>query len=138
MDKFIHIRSTQFPVLPGEEAELVNEGMFGKALAEYLQRKLTERGYDVPFFCCEDWGWWVELPEAPFAFGVCIYAAPSEGNPTEYACTDGAAAARKWSWKRFRFVDTAPWVTKLHDDLLAIFQADPEVEIVGVTDDFPF
>jgi hypothetical protein len=79
MGKFIHIRSSKFPILPGEKEELVNNGMYGKALAEYLQAKLRNRGYDAPFVCCED-----------------------------------------WSWKGFRFVDTSPWVEKLHEDLIAV------------------
>jgi hypothetical protein len=33
MEKFIQIRSAKFPVLPGEEEELVNMGMYGKAVA---------------------------------------------------------------------------------------------------------
>lgn len=27
MEKFIHLRSPKFPILPGEKEELVNEGM---------------------------------------------------------------------------------------------------------------
>ncbi len=120
----------------------MNEGMYGKALAQYLQTKLRERGYEAPFVCCEDWGWWVELKGPPFPFGVCIYAAPGQkppapDRPADYVCTDGAVGPRQWSWRKFRFVDTAPWVQKLHADLLAIFQADPEVETCGVSDDFP-
>jgi len=45
---------------------------------------------------------------------------------------------RKWSWRKFRVVDTTPWVNKLRDDLLAIFDADADVQIVGMTDEFPF
>ena len=56
MDEFIHIRSRKFPVLPGEREELINDGLYGRAVAQYLQAKLGERGYDAPFFCCEDWG----------------------------------------------------------------------------------
>ncbi len=138
MDKFIHIRSSKFPILSGEKEELVNEGMYGKALAEYLQTKLRERGYDAPFVCCEDWGWWIELKTAPFAFGVCIYSGPEEDGPVDFACTSGATATRKWSWKRFRFVETSPWVDKLHEDLLTVFRADKEVEVVEVTEQFPF
>ena len=37
-----------------------------------------------------------------------------------------------------RFVDTSPWVKKLHEDLLAVFQADVDVQIVGVSKEFPF
>jgi len=137
MSQFIHIRSKKFPILPGEKEELVNEGMYGKALGEYLQKTLSERGYDAPFVCCEDWGWWVELKGAPFAFGVCIYSGPADDEPTEFVCTDGAIGPRKWSWKKFRFVETAPWVEKLHEDLLAVFRADADVEVIGIADEFP-
>ncbi len=137
MSKFIHIRSGKFPILPGEQDEVVNEGMHGKALAHYLQGKLAERGYTAPFVCCEDWGWWVELKTAPFAFGVCIYSRNDE-KPTEFACTDGAAGPRTWSWKQLRCVDTSPWVNQLHQDLTTIFQADRDIEIVGTSEEFPW
>lgn len=137
MGKFIHIKSRKFPILPGEEEEIVNEGMYGKALAEYLQAKLSARGYGVPFVCAEDWGWWVELTNAPFSFGVCIYSEPNTDGPTQFVCTDGAVGPRKWSWKKFRFVDTSLWVARLHKDMVSVFEADKEVEIVGVSDDFP-
>ncbi len=131
MDKFIHVRSQKFRILPGEKEELVNEGLYGKALAEYLQGKLQDRGYSAPFTCAEDWGWWVELKGAPFAFGVCIYCGPKKQEPLDFFCTDGAAYPKMWSWKKLRFIDTMPWVTKLHSDLVSIFQADPEVEVLG-------
>ncbi len=138
MDHFIHIRSSQFPAQPGEDAELVNEGMYGKALASYLQTKLSDRGYDAPFICCEDWGWWVELKTAPFAFGVCVYSRPNDDGPLDFACTAGTTGPRIWSWRKFRYVDTSPWANQLHDDLLAIFQADPDIEIVEVSAEFPW
>jgi hypothetical protein len=137
MEKFIHIRSSKFPILPGEKEELVNDGMYGKALAEYLREKLIDRGYDAPFVCCEDWGWWVELSTAPFAFGVCIYSGPEENGPVDFVCADGTTGPRKWSWRRFRFVDTAPWVSQLHNDLMDVFRADGDVEIVGTPNEFP-
>lgn len=137
MGNFIHIRSAKFPILPGEKEELVNVGMYGKSLAQYLQAKLSDRGYDAPFVCCEDWGWWVELKGAPFKFGVCIYSGAEAEGPVDFVCTDGAPGPRKWSWRGFRFVDTSPWVEKLHEDLMSVFQADQGVQIVGVTEEFP-
>jgi len=138
MDTFIHVRSAKFPILPGEEKELVNEGMYGKAVAEYLQAKLKDRGYNAPFYCCEDWGWWVELKDAPFGFGVCIYCGQKRDGLLDFFCTDGAVGRKKWSWKRFRFVDTAPWAEKLHEDLVAIFHADPEVQLINTACEDPF
>jgi hypothetical protein len=134
---FIQIRASKFPVLPGEKEELVNDGTYGKALAQYLQAKLADLGYDAPFVCCEDWGWWVELRGAPFAFGVCIYSRAGQESPVDFVCTAGVSGPRKWSWKKLRFVDTATWVEKLEKDLMAIFQADADVEIVGTSEEFP-
>jgi hypothetical protein len=126
MDKFIHIRSPKFPILPGEKDELVNEGMYGKAVAAYLQVKLRDRGYEVPFFCCEDWGWWVELKNAPFGFGVCIYCGPGRDGPLDFFCTDGAVGRRKWSWRRFRFVQGSGFrVPPLHAPGPVSHRAEP-------------
>lgn len=138
MEKFIHIRSAKFLVLPGEEDELVNEGIYGKAVAQYLQAKLRDRGYDAPFFCCEDWGWFVKLKNAPFGFGVNIYCGPERDGLLDFFCTDAAVGPRQWSWRRFRFVDTMPWVERLHEDMVSIFRADPEVELISTDLDSPF
>lgn len=111
--------------------------MYGKALAEYLAEKLRELGYDAPFICCEDWGWWVELAGFPFTFGVCIYSIELAGGRLDLYATDGAVGPRQWSWRRFRFVSTAAAVAKLHADLIAIFQADPDVQVLGTDLDSP-
>jgi hypothetical protein len=137
MGKFIRIKSSKFPVLPGEEEELVNEGTYGKALANYLQTKLSERGYTAPFVCCEDWGWWVELEDAPFAFGVCVLGRLADDGSLDLVCTDGASGPRQWSWRKLRFIETDSWVTNLHGDLLSILQSDSDVWVVEVTEDFP-
>ena len=123
MREFIHLRSAQFPPLPGEAEEMVNEGLVGKALALYLQEKLQCLGRDVPFVCCE--------------FGVCVYSLPSDGDRAEFCCTDGASAERIWNWRTFRWIDTAPWAAALHGELLAIFREDPEVELLGSGPTFP-
>ena len=137
MSKFIHITSSKFPILPGEKEELVNDGMYGKALAEYLQLKLRERGYDAPFVCCEDWGWCVELRTGLFTFGVCIYSGPEEDGPVDFVCTDGATGTRKWSWRKLQFVDTSALVNKLQNDLMGVFRADDDIQVIGVSDEFP-
>jgi hypothetical protein len=136
MDRFIHIRSTKFPILPGEKDELVNEGTYGKALAEYLRGKLSDLGYVSPFVCCEDWGWWVELSGAPFVSGVSIRSKPQDDQPVDFVCVSDPDEGRRWSWRRFRFVDASWWAVKLHGDLLKIFQADQDVQVIGVHKDF--
>jgi hypothetical protein len=135
---FIRVQSPKFGILPGEGAELMNEGMYGKALAEYLTERLREWGYDAPFNCCEDWGWWVEIAGFAFTFGVCIYGAEVAEGRLDLYVTDGASAARQWSWRRFRFISTGEAVAKLHDDLIAIFRADPDIRLLAKDLDSPF
>jgi len=137
MKDFIHLRSAKFSELPGEAEEMLNPGTVGKALALHLQERLQANGRRAPFLCCEDWGWWLDLADVPFRFGVCIYSQPGEGEVMEFCCTDGAVAERIWQWRRFRFIDTAPWAEALHGELLAIFRDDPQVELLGSGPTFP-
>ena len=140
MGAFIRVSSAKFPILPGEADELVNEGMYGKALAEYLVSRLREYGYDAPFCCCEDWGWWVELAGFPCTFGVCIYGSECDDGHLDLYVTDGAGQDRVWSWRKFRFIDTGvrEAAVKLHGDLIAIFNADPDVLVLATDLDSPF
>jgi hypothetical protein len=140
MGPFIRVSSTKFPILPGEADELVNEGMYGKALAEYLVSRLRERGYDAPFFCCEDWGWWVELAGFPCIFGVCIYGRECDDGRLDLYVTDGAVKERKWSWRKFGLVSTGATAaaTKLHADLVSILSTDPDVQVLATDLDSPF
>lgn len=131
MTRFIHITSAKFSILPGEAEQIINEGTYGKALAEYLTNRLRELGYNAPFFCCEDWGWWVELAGYPFTFGVCIYGRSCADGSLDLYLSDGARSARRWSWRRFRLVDTGAEeaAAALHNDLVAILYADPDVHV---------
>jgi hypothetical protein len=136
--KFIHIRSSKFPILSGEDDEIVNEGMYGKALAEYLQVQLGAKSYEVPFHSAEDWGWWVELAGEPFKFGVCIHSAAPYGKGDEFVCTEGSLKPRHWRWSKFRFVDKTDAAEKLERELIEIFESDNDIRIIGITDEFPF
>lgn len=140
MKGFIHIRTAKFPVLEGEAAELVNEGMYGKALGLYLRAKLEERGYACAEPFCEDWGWALVVSTDEVSATIGIYAGPADPDPAEYACTVHTAPARTWSWRRLRFVDLRPhaaWHAALGDALLAVLRDDPQVEVVGVSEAFP-
>ncbi len=134
---FIHIKSSKFPVLPGEDEELVNEGTYGKALCQYLKSQLENRGYGVPFICCEDWGWWVEISGNAFATGVRVYATESLPESNELCVVASPDPGTKWSWSRFRLVDTTVAATQLHADLMDIFSGDPGVEVIGLTEIYP-
>ena len=86
-------------MLPGEDAELENQGMCGMSLGQYLLDRLPQRGYDSCFLCWKDWGLVGELPCCPFTFGVCIYGRdPGDGRLDLYV-TDSATGNRRLRWR---------------------------------------
>jgi hypothetical protein len=101
----------------------------------YLEARLKERGYDVPFICCEDWGWWVEIRGQPFSLGLCVYNFAEEAQ--ELCFTISREPGRRWSWTRFRFIDTTGRVEKLFSDLKMIVSEDREIQVLGYPEDFP-
>ena len=134
---FIHIQSTKFPIAPGETEELVNEGTYGKAFAEYLATHLKQKKYNVAFTCCEDWGWWVAIKGQPFVLGCCVYGASDSTDKPELCVGINRNPERRWSWLRFRFIDTTTRVEQLFRDLKGILASDPDIEILGYPDEFP-
>lgn len=135
---FIHIRSPKLRVLPGEDDELVNEGMYGKAFAEYLQTRLAQRGYQTPMVVCEDWGWWLTIAGLPFTCGLCIYGCRIDDTDDLDLCvTVSTDRGRKWSWGRFRFIDTTAEVERLHQTVRSTLADDSDITIVAETPDFP-
>ncbi|MFT3870393.1 MAG: hypothetical protein QM715_18245 [Nibricoccus sp.] len=135
---FIQIRAPFLGIMPGEEDELVNDGMYGKALALYLQKRLSEHGYRAPRIVCEDWGWWVTVADLPFSCGLCIYGVQiGETNELDLCVTVSAAKERRWSWKLFRFIDTTSDVEKLHGTVRKICDLDSAITVVGETADYP-
>lgn len=139
MSAFLHVRTRRFGPLPGEEDEVVNPGMFGRALAEHLRLRLAAVGRAAPSVCAEDWGWWVTLDDAPFRFGACVYALDADGagpdGPWEYVVTEGLVPARRFGRRRAEPAEA--WVDALRGQLRAIVEDDPDLELVGVSDEFP-
>jgi len=140
MSAFIHIRSQKFPPLPGEEEETVNEGMYGKALCQYLQKAFQKQGYQELVYFCEDWGWLLEVKDFPISVGICVYSDAEQGESvTDYVLTDSSLGKmKKWSWKKFSYVDYSDSWAKFNQDLLKILESDPDVDIIGVLKEFPF
>ena len=133
----IKIETEKFPILDDEEP--INEGMYGKALCQYLQSELTQRGISAPRYCDEDWGWWLEVNDGDFHMGLCIYSDPNdEGDPSGYAILPSIQKAKKWSWTKFRTIDQSGQVLSIIDHLENIFHADPEITSVSRHDDFPY
>ena len=128
----------KFPILEGEEQELVNEGMYGTALCLYLQAKLPLAGIEVPFFCNEDWGWWLQTEHKGFRMGLCIYSDSDTSPHSEcYALMPFIQAPRQWSWSKFRWIDQRQEVMAIIGALERIFISDAGIHAVTRHDDFP-
>lgn len=141
-NSFLLIQTTKFPILPGENDEIVNERMYGKALCNYLQSELLKQGIEVPFTCPEDWGWWVEIKYQNFKMGLCIYSDPeATGNPEKYVACSSVQPTKKWSWSKFKREENTAEVNAALEVLEAveqIFKRDPEILSITRHNDFPF
>jgi hypothetical protein len=137
-NSFFHIRSNKLRILPGEDDEIVNEGMYGKACAEYLQQALVGRGYSVPFFVCEDWGWWLEIKGLDFTCGIGIYGLQiDESDALDLCVTVLTPKGKKWNWLKLRSIDTSPEINELHDTIRSVFVDDEDIVVLSESDDFP-
>ena len=61
--------STAFPAQPGED-RVINPGLFGQRLAEFLRSQLPIHGYVVKSLDPEDWGWRVDLEHREFSLWI--------------------------------------------------------------------
>ena len=135
----IEIRTKKFPILEGEEDEIVNEGMYGRAFCQYLERELPKAGLTVPFFTAEDWGWWIEVKDSDFILGLQIYSDVEEDqNPEAYAVMSSVTKGSKWTWKKFRKIDVTQDVVEIMDKVERLLMDDPEIELVERKNEFPF
>ena len=135
---FFHVRSPKLRILPAEEDELVNEGMYGKACAQYLQTNLARRGYTTPFVVCEDWGWWVEVRGLDFTCGIGVYGMQIDDTDDLDLCvTVLTLKGKKWNLTKLRSIDTTAEVDRLDQTIRSIFESDADVTVVCESPDFP-
>ena len=124
--------------MPDEDNELVNEGMYGKACAQYLQASLAGHGYTTPLVVCEDWGWWVEVTGLGFTCGIGVYGMQIDDTEDLDLCvTVLTPKGRKWNWRKLRTIDTTEEVDRLHKTIRSIFESDADTTVVGESPDFP-
>ena len=133
------IETKKFPVQPGEEQEITNARMYGKALCQYLQSVLPPASINVPSYCSEDWGWWLAVERGSFKMGLCIYSDPAAvKDPERYAVLPSIAQEKKWSWAKFGKVDISKDVLELIAIVERVLKRDKEIVVVTRHDDYPF
>ena len=133
------IESKKFPILPGEDEELTNERMYGKALCQYLQSVLPPAGINVASFCNEDWGWWLDVEHGAFIMGLCIYSDPAAvKDPERYVLIPSIHQEKVWSWAKFRKVDVSKDVLEIIAIVEHVLRSDKDITVVTRHDDYPF
>ena len=122
MKTHVEFRSKKFPAYEGEE-ELINPGLWGKRLAEYLVQKLSERGITPGEIVGEDWGWYIPIQNEGFRLAICC--GHQNGDDDEFLCfTDPSTPVVK---KLFKKIDATAQLTRLTQAMQQILSADPEI-----------
>ena len=52
---------------PTRASKQINPGLWGKRLAEYFVRKLSEKGIKTEEIIAEDWGWYIPVQNEDLA-----------------------------------------------------------------------
>lgn len=78
-----------------------------------------------------------QIADGGFRVWVCIDSGPEEDGVLGLVDTDAAVGRNKWSWRKFRSVESAPWANQLHRDLISAFPADDDLQMFGVSKEFP-
>ena len=125
----VEFRSKKFPAYEGEE-ELINPGLWGKRLAEYLVQKLAQRGIQTQEIIGEDWGWYIPIQNEGFRLALCC--GHQNGDDVEFLCfTDPDTPVVR---KMFKKIDATPQLSRLTEALQDILSSDPEITDVVWTE----
>jgi len=115
----VEFKSDKFPPYEGEE-EGINPGLWGKRLAEYLQKNLPLHGLKVTCIGSEDWGWMVELENKEYP--LWIGCGHQSGEKVEFLCfiEPSKPFIRKW----FKKIDTRNQINHVAAALAKVFESD--------------
>jgi hypothetical protein len=126
MRTHVEFRSRKFPAYPDEENE-INPDLWGKRLAEYLQQRLRQRGFETEKIYAEDWGWAVPLRHETFSMWIGCGRYQEREDAYLIFIEPSKPMLRKGL---FSIIDTTADVTKVADAIDAILTSDPEIQEV--------
>ena len=98
MKTHVTFRSDKFPPCDGEQEE-INPGVWGRRLAEYLQKNLPHHGVKVTGIGPEDWGWMVELENENSRYGLDV-AISTAKMTSSYALSNHASRSSESGSKK--------------------------------------
>lgn len=131
MRTHVEFTSKLFPPYPGEEEEMVNPGMWGKRLAEFLRAKLGAKGFETDEPIAEDWGWFVGILHTPFpmALGCATF---NDGTDSFLVFIDPSKPTIRRGL--FKKIDTVADVERLAQALDKILRSEPGITSVNWVD----
>ena len=97
-----------FPAFEGEE-EMINPGLWGKLLADFLRDGLLVRGYEIPEAIPEDWGWVLRISNQPFSMWIGCGHYPEY--PDGFLCF--IEPHKPYVWKSLRRIRTVEAIAAL-------------------------
>ena len=121
----VTFRSNFFAPIPGEEEE-TNPGIYGKALAQWIQEQINRRGVETEGIVAEDWGWLVMVHRKPFMLWIGCGNVQDEGAQWRLF-----PVAEPTMWQRISGSGKGPRelaVTMLTSFLKDVVQTIPEVD----------
>ena len=116
---YVEFRSDRFPAMEGEE-DLVNPGLWGRRLADFLQEKLRGQGFETREPIAEDWGWVV--PVINESFRLWIGCGHYQQYPDGFVCF--IEPHKPSVWKLFKKIDTRERVASLQQAIDRILSED--------------
>jgi len=125
----VEFRSDKFPPYDDEE-KLINPGLWGKRLGEYLKDRLKERGITTGDLVAEDWGWMI--PVENDSFDLWIGCGHQNGDDDQFLCM--IEPCKPVIRKFFKKIDTTAPVKRISDALDKILSSDLNIQDVRWSD----
>lgn len=121
----IFFKSDSFPERE-EEEDVINPGLFGQALAEYLHENLKKAGFPVEEIGSEDFGMYVPITNKDLR--IYIYCVNEYETTNEFRLDfePNTHTITKW----FKKIDTRPVMEPLITAVLKILADDPRISEV--------
>ena len=122
MKTFVEFRSTKFPAYEGEEEE-INSGLWGKRLAEYISKKLEERGIKTDEIIMEDWGCYLPIHNDGFRLALCCGHQYGDDDQFIIFTDPKTPKIRKF----LRVIDATPQLIQLTNAVKEILESDSDI-----------
>ena len=107
-------------------------------MCQFLQNKLPEYGFQVQDYYAEDWGWLVIIENPIKALELGIYHKHYSEDKRDYAILMDVRKPSFFSFKKLKKVSREAEMKSLQTSLEDLITSTLKVNIIGISDAFPF